>query len=967
MVDIPLAPSASVASAVAPPSFQDAPRQQELEKAFGSQVGDGFSSVAQSMDKINQANGRSQAALVTTQGDLDLQQKMIDDKMNAQPGAPGFSQGTIQGVQDYYQQQLKNVQNPYAQQAIQEHMQRSVDSFGTQAMQYEAGQQVDLRLQQNDTAISNMAKSLSVMAPKDADAAYPMQVGKMTDLVNGEMMPGNIKQQKISDYTRQLQQSVMQNYSVNDNTGFMQSVASLRAPGAIAASPGNTPGLTANNPGNIKSSPLPPLAGTAPAQPGEGNFAGNNAGNLMDSPENNWQGKIGVDSRGLVHFATPEDGLRAMAKTLKNKGGNDDINTVTDLVNSYATPGKENPNDANYIAMVSKAVGVSPTDTVDFTDPAVLQKVMPAMIQFEHGKNPYSDSMISDAINGTDANAASTSVVKGSTGNDSITGSQMAPAVNAIDAQNGQPPSAGDLPVPKTGIKAFDDASYEDQQKYIAHAEDLSRRQNTQQIKDLDKTVEGNYQMAAQGITSQDVPTIQDFKTAYGANWQEQYQDYNDRMGVAKDSYSVLTMSDAQQKALSDHYHNLVDPGDAENFDENQKRAAIIDQAISSAQVMRRTQPVELMQQLGQIPKTPLNWNDPQQVQDRVSSMTAFSQQYGSPLIIMSKQEGDGLKQMLSTQSADANTSLLQSLADNVRYKPALSSIMQTIAGEKPEAAYAGMLMGLNVEQPRQTIDSSGKTVISGYQMAGDAGRDIMKGLSLMNPTKGDQESDGKKGIFMMPKDMDSMPEKGNTFAKDWNAGVGDAYAANPEAEAQAYKAAKAIYAFRATDAGAPVGQYSTTVGKQAIYEAIGTVGQQGAGHKVLLPYGMDQSTFQDISAQQYTNFANNYSDAIKRQGTDAPSALPKFQATQLIATDTPGVYNIRSGTDFVKDINGKNAVLDVNAGGIGARGHFAVTPPSHLNNFLKSAAGFSDLKGEPLYSGDYGGTDAPTINSGND
>lgn len=63
------------------------------------------------------------------------------------------------------------------------------------------------------------------------------------------------------------------------------------------------------------------------------------------------------------------------------------LNTVRSIVARWA-PSNEN-NTGAYVDAISKRLGVGENDKLDLKDPAVLSRMMGAMIQHEQGYNPY--------------------------------------------------------------------------------------------------------------------------------------------------------------------------------------------------------------------------------------------------------------------------------------------------------------------------------------------------------------------------------------------------------------------------------------------------------------------------------------------------------------------------------------------------------------------------------------------------
>lgn len=124
-------------------------------------------------------------------------------------------------------------------------------------------------------------------------------------------------------------------------------------------SPGTPRGIVFNNPGNLK------YAGQAGA-------------------------KRLLGAGGLATFSTPMDGLVALGNQLeryRNRG----LTTVPGILSRYAPPGE---NDTNaYIKDVLARLHVSATAELNLGNPAVLTKLMNAIIRHEQGRNPYGSAV----------------------------------------------------------------------------------------------------------------------------------------------------------------------------------------------------------------------------------------------------------------------------------------------------------------------------------------------------------------------------------------------------------------------------------------------------------------------------------------------------------------------------------------------------------------------------------------------
>ena len=119
----------------------------------------------------------------------------------------------------------------------------------------------------------------------------------------------------------------------------------------------------------------------------------NNPGNIVRSGVS-WVG-MSPDQSSDTHFIvfnSPEYGIRAMARVLKNyiAGG---YTTVQQIINRWAPP-IENDTGA-YVNAVASAMGVSPTAQIDAS---FLEPLIAAIIQHENGQQPYDASLIARGI-----------------------------------------------------------------------------------------------------------------------------------------------------------------------------------------------------------------------------------------------------------------------------------------------------------------------------------------------------------------------------------------------------------------------------------------------------------------------------------------------------------------------------------------------------------------------------------------
>ena len=111
--------------------------------------------------------------------------------------------------------------------------------------------------------------------------------------------------------------------------------------------------------------------------------------NVRALPVGNWLGQTGTDSAGYAQFADPAMGIRAAKRNLTSYATRDGINTVAGAISRWAPAGADGNATGPYINHVAQALGVSPTDKIDLTDPTIQSKMVNAMGEVENGPQAY--------------------------------------------------------------------------------------------------------------------------------------------------------------------------------------------------------------------------------------------------------------------------------------------------------------------------------------------------------------------------------------------------------------------------------------------------------------------------------------------------------------------------------------------------------------------------------------------------
>ncbi|WP_258086996.1 hypothetical protein [Xenorhabdus bovienii] len=121
----------------------------------------------------------------------------------------------------------------------------------------------------------------------------------------------------------------------------------------------------------------------------------NNPGNLTDAP--NAVGKDYGNGHVYMKFATPQDGITALSRQLMLHGDRGQ-NTLNHVIPIYAPKAAGNKTK-EYIDYTAKQLGISPNEKMDLHNPAMIEKLINAIIKMENlGQQPYSQEQIKNGI-----------------------------------------------------------------------------------------------------------------------------------------------------------------------------------------------------------------------------------------------------------------------------------------------------------------------------------------------------------------------------------------------------------------------------------------------------------------------------------------------------------------------------------------------------------------------------------------
>lgn len=126
----------------------------------------------------------------------------------------------------------------------------------------------------------------------------------------------------------------------------------------------------------------------------------NNPGNIDYSPNVTWFGQLPYDATvepRFCRFESPECGLRALMKLLRNYQKLHGLNTIKDIISRYAPSGENDTN--SYINFVSEKLGVTPAECISTDDRKTVFALVDGIVRMENGgQQPYSDEQLLKAF-----------------------------------------------------------------------------------------------------------------------------------------------------------------------------------------------------------------------------------------------------------------------------------------------------------------------------------------------------------------------------------------------------------------------------------------------------------------------------------------------------------------------------------------------------------------------------------------
>jgi hypothetical protein len=131
-------------------------------------------------------------------------------------------------------------------------------------------------------------------------------------------------------------------------------------------------------------------------------YRNNNPGNIRPNPAFTWQGQTGVYESGpsgqFLIFDTMVNGMRAVARLVANYPAIFGVDTMRGFFARYAPSGDGANDPTAYAKTIANAVGVGIDDKVDFTDYAVVSRMLLPIFRVETGASPLDNGITAGMV-----------------------------------------------------------------------------------------------------------------------------------------------------------------------------------------------------------------------------------------------------------------------------------------------------------------------------------------------------------------------------------------------------------------------------------------------------------------------------------------------------------------------------------------------------------------------------------------
>jgi hypothetical protein len=302
--------------------------------------------------------------------------------------------------------------------------------------------------------------------------------------------------------------------------------------------------------------------------------------------------------------------------------------------------------------------------------------------------------------------------------------------------------------------------------------------------------------------------------------------------------------------------------------------------------------------------------------------------QVGGTMGALFPQEAAALAAVMQTGTPEQKKAFLEPLRRGLADDAIFRSTIQQVAKDSPVTALAAVIA------TKEAPLTYGRVFKESFA-PGDTASLLLRGESMLNPTKGQKAEDGKTKGFPMPHGPDAQ-----AMRTKFNDTMGEVFTGAEKAYDVQYEAARPPTP-RCRPTPATSAARSTLAAGRAPSPRTAPVGKFN-GKAVLMPWGMDEGRFKD-------RVADAFPGALKRVGlpVDMAGATGRYTLQNL----TGNSYLVRQGTEYLTGPKGQGRDR-----GAGAADLVPVARPSARSEPSRSER----LRPLPGRAGDEAGRRAP-------
>ena len=810
-----------------PEVFQQPDARGGVLQDYASNVDQGLSKVANQAGYYAELRENDQATAwamnAASQFKLQQQTQMRDAENSTQGGADGFTGQTIQNYDKASDDLINTAPTPRAAQYLRRHLDTYRDTVGDQAVSFEMQQGRAFRGQQVQDATKN-SSNLVFQDPSQ----YPQELASIKSSIAGMQLHPSDKMAWADNAEKQLTDAYWMGRAQKDPQGTANELK-----GVLPENPQSLPAQVKTAATASGVDPHVALA-IAHVESGLNPEAHNPSGadGLFQMMPATWQ-------QYAPPGADPKDPDAQMQAGMANLSANNSF--LTKQLGRTPTPGELYMTQLGpkFAADVLKA---PPTQTLDSLG--------------------YKQTADANGMHGMTAGQARTHW-------DQVMAYHMQQTQGDADA-----PTAEDAQTqgPSTN-PALNNLGIIDRMKYLAHAQSLANKDNSQQKMTLEGQVQDNVAAYKAGKTPPNEVNPGDLYRVLPAPQAAKLAE--NLLGWKQYGFDVSTFNTASNDQIMQTLKART-PTPGQGFAGDEERFNQLKNTASDVVKARQADPALAAQTQSGLLK-PIDLNDQTNLTGALSARFIQSNQvsrdYQTPYTPFSKPEADELSTKLANSTPQQASDLLATLRTAADSPQHYMAALKQIAPNQPVLALAGAIGDKN-----PAVSAT-----------------IMQGAAMLRPV-----GEKKETSIVMPPD--SGP---NGLKQAWQTmGAPEAYdTAHQDSADAAFEAAKAYYV-----AKQPPGQRSNVVDPKLWTEAVnastGGLADAGNGKKTLPPYGMAPEQFPNAVASVWNKTLTN-------AGYD-PAVNP--QSAFTLHAKGPGTYTIEGNGGFLRDNNTHQPIIvDIN------------------------------------------------------